>query len=112
MLIEIKAMFASLIIRTFQLVFSVRTVFFSHNKSARIVFWLVFSAKQKGLNDRRAGTQGTCMPIGNGAAERMQEQQARLHQHLQHHVSSDQINFQGCVLVRDPQDTPQGREKN
>jgi hypothetical protein len=30
----------------------------------------------KGLDDQRAETQGTCMPIGNGAAERMQEQQA------------------------------------
>ena len=30
------ALFASLIIRTFQLVFSAETVFFSHNKSAGV----------------------------------------------------------------------------
>jgi hypothetical protein len=36
----------------------------------------------KGLDDRRAGTQGTCMPIGNGAAAKMQEHQARFHQNL------------------------------
>jgi hypothetical protein len=34
----------------------------------------------KGLDDRRAGTQGMCMPIGNGAAARMQEQQAQRYQ--------------------------------
>ena len=55
----------------------------------------------KGLNDRRAETQGTCMPISNGDAERMQEQQARLHQNLQRRGSSSQINFQGCVQVYD-----------
>ena len=38
------ALFASLIIRLFQLVFSARTVFFSHNKSAGTMFRLVFSA--------------------------------------------------------------------
>ena len=41
-----KIMFASLIIRTFQLLFSARTVFFSHNKSIGTVFQLVFSAKR------------------------------------------------------------------
>ena len=39
-------LFASVIIRLFQLVFSVRTMFFSHNKSVRTVFQLVFSAKR------------------------------------------------------------------
>ena len=43
------AMLASLIIRLFQLVFLVGKVFFSHNKSARTVFRLVFSAKRTGL---------------------------------------------------------------
>ena len=43
---DIFALFASLIIRLFQLVFSVGTVFFSHNKSAETVFWLIFSAKR------------------------------------------------------------------
>jgi len=46
--IVLKALFASLIIRTFQLLFSAGTEFFSHNKSARTVFWLVFSAKRTG----------------------------------------------------------------
>ena len=32
----------------FSACFSARTVFFSHNKSAGIVFWLVFSAKRTG----------------------------------------------------------------
>jgi hypothetical protein len=41
------------------------------------------------------------MPIGNGAAERMQEQQAWLHQNLQRRGSSGQINFQGRVQVYD-----------
>ena len=40
-------LFAYLIIRTSQLVFSAGTVFFSHNKSDGTVFRLVFSAKQK-----------------------------------------------------------------
>ena len=40
------AMFASLIIRLFQLDFSAGTIFFSHNKSAGIVFWLIFLAKR------------------------------------------------------------------
>jgi len=43
------ALFASLIIRLFQLIFSVGTVFFSHNESLGTVFRLVFSAKQTGL---------------------------------------------------------------
>jgi len=42
----IMAMFACLIIRTFKLVFSVGTMFFSHDKSAETVFRLVFSAKR------------------------------------------------------------------
>ena len=42
------ALFISLIIRLFSLVFLARAVFFSHNKSAEIVFWLVFSAKRTG----------------------------------------------------------------
>ena len=41
-------MFACLIICTFQLVFSVGTMFFSHSKLARIVFWFIFSTKQTG----------------------------------------------------------------
>ena len=41
-------MIASLIIRTFQLVFLAGTVFFSHNKSVGTVFYLVFSAKRTG----------------------------------------------------------------
>ena len=40
------ARFASLIIRIFQLVFSVGTVFSSHNKSIGTMFRLVFSAKR------------------------------------------------------------------
>jgi len=40
------ALFAYLIIRLFQLVFSVGTVFFSHNKLAGTVFRFVFSAKR------------------------------------------------------------------
>ena len=43
-----KALFACLIIRTFRLIFSARTVFFSHNKSVEAVFQFVFSAKQTG----------------------------------------------------------------
>ena len=43
------SMFACLIIRTFQLVFSVGTIFFSHNKSAGTMFRLVFSAKRTGF---------------------------------------------------------------
>ena len=42
------ALFASLIIRLFQLVFLAGTVFFSHNKLAGTVFRLVFSAKRTG----------------------------------------------------------------
>ena len=38
------ALFASLIIRLFQLVLLVGTMIFSHNKSAGIIFRLVFSA--------------------------------------------------------------------
>ena len=41
-----SALFVSLIIRTFQPVFSAGTVFFSHNKSAGTVFRHVFSAKR------------------------------------------------------------------
>jgi hypothetical protein len=41
-------MFGCHIIRTFQLVFSERTVFFSHNKSANITFSYDFSAKRTG----------------------------------------------------------------
>ena len=40
--INLLALFASLIIRLFQLIFSVGTVFFSHNKSAEKVFQLDF----------------------------------------------------------------------
>ena len=40
----VKALFASLIIRLFQLAFSAGTVFFSRNKSAGTMFRLVFSA--------------------------------------------------------------------
>ena len=40
------ALFAYLIIRLFQLVFSVRTVFFSPNKFAGTIFQLIFSAKR------------------------------------------------------------------
>jgi hypothetical protein len=42
------ALFAYLIIRIFQLVFSVGTVFFSHNKSANSTFSHGFSAKRMG----------------------------------------------------------------
>ena len=48
---------------------------------------------EKGFDDRMAGSQGMCMPIDNGAAARMQEQQAQLHQNLQRCGSSGQINF-------------------
>ena len=44
------ALFASLIIRLFQFVFSVGTVFFSHNKSAETVFWLVFQRSERDLS--------------------------------------------------------------
>ena len=40
-----KAIFVSLIIRFFQLIFLVGIIFFFHNKSAGTVFWLIFSAK-------------------------------------------------------------------
>ena len=43
-------LFASLIIRLFQLVFSAGTMFFSPNKSTETVFWLVFSAKRTDPN--------------------------------------------------------------
>ena len=43
-----KALFACLIIRIFQLVFSAGTVFFSHNKSAETMFRFVLSAKRTG----------------------------------------------------------------
>ena len=42
------ALFASLIIRFFQLVFLAGTIFFSHNKSAGTVFRLIFSTKRTG----------------------------------------------------------------
>jgi ABC-type multidrug transport system fused ATPase/permease subunit len=42
------ALFIRLIIRLFQLVFSVRTVFFSHNKSANSVFQLAYQHSQTG----------------------------------------------------------------
>ena len=45
---KIMALFAFLIIRTFQLIFSAGIVFFSHNKSVGTVFRLVFSAKRTG----------------------------------------------------------------
>ena len=38
----ILVLIASLIIRTFQLIFSAGTVFFSHDKSARTLFRLIF----------------------------------------------------------------------
>ena len=41
-------LFASLIIYTFQLICLVETVFFSLNKSVRIVFQFVFSVKRTG----------------------------------------------------------------
>ena len=47
-LVFFMALFASLIIRTFQLVFSAKTVFLSHNKSVGTVFQLVFSARRTG----------------------------------------------------------------
>ena len=42
------ALFDSLIIYTFQLVFSAGTMFFSHNKSAGTMFRLIFSVKWTG----------------------------------------------------------------
>ena len=45
---SVPALFASFIIRLFQLGFSAGTVFFSHNKSAGTVFRFVFSAKRTG----------------------------------------------------------------
>ena len=42
------ALFVSLIMRPFQLVFSAETVFFSYNKLAGTVFRLIFSAKRTG----------------------------------------------------------------
>jgi len=56
------ALFASLIIRTFQLIFSAETVFFSHNKSAGTVFRLVFSAKRTGLTQNDYSVQEIRMP--------------------------------------------------
>ena len=43
-----RVLFACVIIRSFQLVFSVGTMFFSHNKLAGTVFRLVFLAKRTG----------------------------------------------------------------
>ena len=48
-LASLSVMFACLIIYTFQLVFSVGKTFFSHNKSAGIVFRLVFQRSEHGL---------------------------------------------------------------
>ena len=53
------AMFASLIIRLFQLVFLAGIVFFSHNKSAGTVFRFVFSAKRMGPNKNKYGEIGS-----------------------------------------------------
>ena len=64
--IEPMVLFAYLIIHLFRLVFSVGTVFFSHNKSAETVFRLVFSAKRmrpinaKGPSSGRAGWMRNC----------------------------------------------------
>jgi hypothetical protein len=44
-----KALFIQLIIRTFQLVFSAETVFFSHNKSANSVCSRLISTTERGL---------------------------------------------------------------
>ena len=44
--IHTLAVFACLIIRIFQLIFSAGTVFFSHNKTAGTILRLVFSAKR------------------------------------------------------------------
>ena len=44
----IIVIFASLIIRTFQLVFSAGTVFFSYNKSVGTMFRLVFQRSERG----------------------------------------------------------------
>jgi len=41
-------MFVSFIIRIFQLIFLARIVFFSHNKSAKTVFRLVFQRSERG----------------------------------------------------------------
>jgi hypothetical protein len=46
-LISFMALFIWLIIRTFQLVFSVETVFFSHNKSANSVFSRLISTAER-----------------------------------------------------------------
>ena len=46
--VHTMALFASLIIRTFQLVFLAGTVFSSHNKSSGTIFRLIFSAKRTG----------------------------------------------------------------
>ena len=52
------ALFACLIIRTFQLVFSARTVLFSHNKSAGTVFQLFFN-KANGTDKDSIDTRQT-----------------------------------------------------
>jgi hypothetical protein len=52
-------LFACLIIHTFQLVFSARTVFFSHNKSANSTFSHDFSAKRTVQWSRKHGGQHT-----------------------------------------------------
>jgi len=45
---DFSLFFSRAMFRTFQLVISAGTVFFSHNKSTGTVFWLVFSAKRMG----------------------------------------------------------------
>ena len=45
---EIRALFVFLIIHIFQLVFSVGTIFFSHNKSAETVFSASFFNEANG----------------------------------------------------------------
>ena len=49
-MVDFFTMFASLIICTFQLIFSTRTVFSSHNKSAKTMFRL-FSSEANGAFD-------------------------------------------------------------
>ena len=52
-LLDYMVMFASLIIRLFQFVFSARTVFFSHNKLLETVFQLIFQRSERALILRR-----------------------------------------------------------
>jgi hypothetical protein len=46
--VQISALFIRLIIRTFQLVFSAGTMFFSHNKSANSVFQPTYQHSRTG----------------------------------------------------------------